>query len=156
MTSQMFSRILVAVDDSPAALAAVHVAVGLAARNGALVRFVHVIGDGELASALARMGRDGTLEATRSAAADSLLRHVSAEARAAGVRTEKASLVGEPAALLLGEARDWDADLVVIGRSDVGGAGRAYVGAVTRQVLEFSEAPVLVVPRSPSDRPRMR
>ena len=52
-----------------------------------------------------------------------------------------------PAALLLDAARSWDADLLVLGRSDVGRVGPAYVGAVTRGVMEFSEAPVLVVPR---------
>lgn len=69
MASQMFSRILVAVDESPAALAAVHVAVDLEALSGARLRFVHVIGDGELVRALARLGRDGQTVATRSTAA---------------------------------------------------------------------------------------
>ncbi|MDP2775113.1 MAG: universal stress protein [Nocardioides sp.] len=146
MTSQMFSRILVAVDDSPAALAAVHVAVDLAASTGARLRFVHVIGDGELIGALASLGHDGEMAATRGSAAESLLRHVTAEAQRAGVPAEWDSLTGAPAAVLLGVARYWEADLVVIGRSDVRRAGRAYVGTVTRGVLEFSEVPVLVVP----------
>ena len=146
MMSQMFNRILVAVDDSPAALAAAHVAVDLAARSGARIRFVHVIGDGELVRALTRLGRDGKLADTRRSAAESLLRHVTAEAHRAGVQADKASLAGAPVALLLGAAKDWSADLVVIGRSDVRRAGSAYVGAVTRGVLEFSDIPVLVVP----------
>ena len=146
MTSQRFNRILVAVDDSPAALAAAHAAVDLAAPSGAHIRFVHVIGDGELVRALAKLGRDGQLADTRSSAADSLLRHVTAEAHRAGVQADGASLTGAAAALLLGAARDWGADLVVIGRSDVRRVGGAYVGTVTRGVLEFSEVPVLVVP----------
>lgn len=84
----------------------------------------------------------------RSEASESLLRHVNAEARRCGVQADTAGLTGEPAALLLGAARDWDADLVVVGRSDAWPAGHSYVGAVTREVLEFSETPVLVVPRS--------
>lgn len=63
MTSRMFNGILVAIDDSPAALAA-QVAVDLAASSSALIRFVHVIGDGELVRALARLGRDGEMSAT--------------------------------------------------------------------------------------------
>jgi nucleotide-binding universal stress UspA family protein len=147
MRSQAFTRILVAVDDSRTALAAVHAAVALAPLTGGRLRFVHVMGDGDLIRALARMGRDGKLPAERTRAADSLLRHVSAEAQRAGVEAETASETGEPAARLLAAAREWEADLVVMGRSDVRGAGRAYVGAVTRAVLEFSEIPVLVVPR---------
>ena len=146
--ARVFHRILVAVDDSPAALAAVHAAVDLAVVNGARLRFVHVISDGELVRGLERLGRDGQLAATRTGAATSLLRHVSVEAERAGVQADTERLSGAPGALLLRAARSWDADLVVIGRSDLHGAGRSYVGAVTREVLEFSEAPVLVVPRS--------
>lgn len=147
MTGHQFHRILVAVDDSPAALTAVSAAVDLAVRTGACLRFVHVIGDGELVRGLERLGRDGKVAAERSGAAVSLLRHVSAEAERAGVQVDSLRLTGAPGALLLRAARDWNADLVIIGRSDLRGAGRAYVGAVTREVLEFSEAPVLVVPR---------
>jgi nucleotide-binding universal stress UspA family protein len=145
MSAPTFSRILVAVDDSPAALAAVHEAVALAVLSRGALRFVHVIADGELVRGLARLGRGEELDVTRSGASTSLLRHVEAEARRAGVAADTVSLAGEPAGLLLGQAQAWDADLVVMGRSDVRGAGRPYVGAVTREVLEFSEVPVLVV-----------
>jgi len=145
MRAARFTRILVAVDDSPASLAAVHEAVALAALGKGLVRFVHVIADGELARGLARLGRGEQLDVTRSGASTSLLHHVEAEAHRAGVEAESVSLAGDPAALLLAQAQTWDADLVVMGRSDVRGAGRPYVGSVTREVLEFSEVPVLVV-----------
>jgi nucleotide-binding universal stress UspA family protein len=145
MSAPTFGRILVAVDDSPASLAAVHEAVALASLTGGLLRFVHVIADGELVRGLARLGRGEELDVTRSGASTSLLRHVEAEAHRAGVAAETVSLAGETAGLLLGQAQSWDADLVVMGRSDVSGAGRPYVGAVTREVLEFSEVPVLVV-----------
>ena len=56
-------------------------------------------------------------------------------------------LEGDPAALLLTEVSNWGAGLLVIGRSDVRGTGRPYVGAVTRKVLELVATPVLVVPR---------
>jgi nucleotide-binding universal stress UspA family protein len=142
-----FDRVLVAVDDSPAALAAVAVGVALAVRCGARMRFVHVIADGELLRALTRMGRDWQRTGERAETSLSLLRHVSLEADRAGVEADTLSLSGDPATMLLDAARSWQADLVVLGRSDVGQVGRAYVGEVTRGVLEFSETPVLVVPR---------
>ena len=147
MTAPMFDKVLVAVDDSPAALAAVRAAVDIAARTGAHLRFVHVTSDGEIVRALANMGRDSELATRRNKAAESLLQHVGAEAERAGVRAEMTHLEGDPAALLLTEASDWGADLLVIGRSDVRGTGRPYVGAVTRKVLELVDTPVLVVPR---------
>ena len=145
MKASTFNRILVAVDDSPASLAAVHEAVALAALGGGVLRFVHVIADGQLVRGLARMGRGGELDETRSGASTALLRHVEAEASRAGATAETVSLAGETAELLLAQSQAWAADLVVMGRSDVRGAGRPYVGAVTREVLEFSEVPVLVV-----------
>ncbi|MGB5151612.1 MAG: universal stress protein [Mycobacterium sp.] len=146
MTAPMFGKVLVAVDDSPAALAAVRAAIEIAVHTDAHLRFVHVTSDGEIVNALASMGRDGELATRRNRAAESLLQHVGAEAERAGVRAEVIHLEGDPAALLLTEASNWGADLLVIGRSDVRGTGRPYVGTVTRKVLELVDTPVLVVP----------
>ena len=99
MTAPLFQKILVAVDDSPASLAAGRAAVHLAARTGARLRFVHVTGDGELVRALTRMGRDNELATRRSKAAAALLHHVSAEAERADVQAETTILEGDPAAL---------------------------------------------------------
>lgn len=153
MTTHLPTRLLVAVDDSPAALAAVRLAVALAIRTGGSLLFVHVLHDGELARALAaepRVGRAGErprrVGERQSAAGDALLRHVLEIARRAGVGAEGVSLRGEPASVVLVRAAEWRADLLVLGRSDVRGPGQPSVGAVTRHVLEFSEQPVLVVP----------
>ena len=131
LTAPMLHKVFVAVDDSPAALAAARIAVDIAARTGAHLRFVHITSDGEIVRALASMGRDSELATRRNIAAESLLQHVAAEAERAGVRAEMTRLEGDPAALLLTEASNWGADLVVIGRSDVRGTGRPYVGTVT-------------------------
>ncbi|BBX67858.1 hypothetical protein MPSYJ_13190 [Mycolicibacterium psychrotolerans] len=148
MTAPVFDKILVAVDDSPAALAAGHAAVHLAARTGARLRFVHVTGDGELVRALRRMGRDSELSTRRSKAAAALMAHVGAEAERADVIAETTVLEGDPAALVLAEATNWDADLIVMGRPDLRGPGHhPFVGTVTRKVLELAEIPVMVVPR---------
>lgn len=119
-------RILVAVDDSPAGLAATRVAVGLAARLGASLRLVHVVADSPPAAAV--------------------FRHVEALARVAGVEAEHVELYGEPARLILEQARTWPAELIVIGRGLDHEVGGPYVGRETRMVLEFADQPVLVVP----------
>lgn len=140
-------RVLVAVDDSPAALAAVDVAVALATRVGADLRFVNVVQDGELVAGLTTMGREGGLAERQGAAATAVLRHVAARARRAGVEADTRSVEGDPAPCILEQAAEWLADVVVVGRSDVRGSGLPYVGTVTRHVIEFSPRPVLVVPR---------
>lgn len=140
-------RIMVAVDDSADALRAVDLAVALAALLDAEVRFVHVTADGAFRRALVPGGVESQVQDRLDREVDALLAHVSGRAQRSGVRSSTASHVGEPEAELIGEARTWRADLVVIGRSRSGLLGAPYVGRVTRHVLEFSEVPVLVVPR---------
>lgn len=140
------TRILVAVDDSPASLAGVHLALELARHLDASVRFVHVLADGEVLRALRALHHDGTLVERRERGVELLLGHVEVEAQRAGVPSVGVSLEGEPGQVLLAETRAWQADLLVVGRADVGRPGTAYVGEVARQLLEFSELPVLVVP----------
>jgi nucleotide-binding universal stress UspA family protein len=146
----MTSRILLAVDDSPAALAAAKVALALARDCGASVRAVTVVADHAIAEWLrAGLGEtdptDG-LARRRDEAATAVLRYVEALARRASVPLETVRLDGEPAAQVLDQSRTWPADLIVLGRSDRPGPGEPYVGAETRRVLEFADRPVLVVP----------
>lgn len=138
-------RILVAVDDSAAGLASARLAVRLAAQLGASLRLVHVVADSHVAAALRGSGEPGLSE-RRSAAAEGLIRHVEGLARAAGVEAEAFELYGEPAPLILEQARSWPAQLIVIGRGLERGVGGPYVGRETRMVLEFAYQPVLVVP----------
>jgi nucleotide-binding universal stress UspA family protein len=146
----MINHILVAVDDSPAALAAAQLAVHLAVDCHASLRAVTVVADRAVAERLrADLGEtdpsDG-LARRRGAAAHAVLRYVETLARRASVPIETVRLDGQPAARVLQQAQAWAADLIVLGRSDLAGAGQPYVGAETRQILEFAEQPVLVVP----------
>lgn len=138
-------RILVAVDDSAAGLASARLAVRLATQLGASLRLVHVVGDSGVASALKRSG-EPALSERRDAAAEGLIRHVEGLARAAGLEAEAIELYGDPAQLILEQARRWPAELIVIGRGAERGLGGPYVGRETRIVLELAEQPVLVMP----------
>ncbi len=140
----MISRILVAVDDSPPALAAARYAVELAVGCGATVRAVTVLTDHTLTE---RLGQPEELIHRRMLGGDAVLRYVVTRAKEGGVAVETVLLDGEPAHRILEQARSWPADLVVMGRSDLRGTGQPYVGRETRHVLEFADVPVLVVPR---------
>lgn len=141
----MIERILLAVDDSPDSLAATRLAVQLAAGLGSQLRAVHVLVDHEVDIAL--MTATGRPEGPgRGAAVASMLTRVVSLAKAEGVAVEAETVSGGVPTAILDMARDWAADLVVIGKSSRSAMGEPYVGALTRHVLEFADQPVLVVP----------
>lgn len=146
----MIHRVLLAVDDSPAGLAAARVAIELAVVCRAELRAVTVLVDGELEAALAGIsaGRETSeaLRVRRGGGQTAVLRHVVEMAYVRDVIPETMALVGEPAPAILEEAARFRPDLVVIGRSDRRVTGQPYVGSEVRHVLEFAEQPVLVVP----------
>ena len=123
----MMKRILVAVDDSPPAMAAADFATKLAKNQEAHIHFVTV---GEPAHHT-----------------DNALRHLKASAENAGLSpTSTTADGGHPFEALLAVAEDWNADLIVMGRSDNRRPGVPYVGSQTEHLLEFTNIPVLVVP----------
>jgi nucleotide-binding universal stress UspA family protein len=143
------NRLLVAVADSPASLAAARTAIALAVRLGAELRVVHVVTDGALVILLR-----GTRSASAAPGEDAadvvpVLRHVADLAQRAGVRVSTVRHEGDAGTCILDEARDWAADLVVVGRSPRRGAGDPFIGVEAQRVLEFSDRPVLVVPGPP-------
>ncbi len=123
----MIDRILVAVDDSPTALAAASMAIDLAATQHARLHLVTVT--------------DGQHDAARA------LHHVTALARRAHLEPRTTTTEGgQPFEALLRVAADWGADLIVMGRSNRRRPGAPYVGTQTEHLLEFTHIPVLIVP----------
>ena len=134
-------RVLVAVADSPASLAAARAAVALAAQLRGELRVVHVIQDGVVREVLG----PGVSE-RREAAADSVLRHVAELAERAGVPVTTVRETGDVSVRVMAQADTWPADVIVLGRTTRRGAGAPFLGADAQRVLEFSDRPVLVVP----------
>ncbi len=143
-------RVLVAVDDSPPALRAAHVALDLATDWHVSLRLVTVATDHALGALLDTAAPDGGATERIDQASRSVLRHLTETARSRGLDVDAVPLTGEPSRQILDEAQSWRADLIVMGRSDRRGPSSPYLGSVTAHVLEFAECPVLVVPRSPT------
>jgi nucleotide-binding universal stress UspA family protein len=169
----MINKVLLAVDDSPAALAAARLAVTLCAGWGATLRVVTVVMDHMVTEHLmtehlmtehlmtehlmtehlrpSDVAASGAAASTgtqlrREQTADTMLRYVAQLAGAAAVPVQTALIDGNAAPCILEQARAFAADLIVVGRSALPGAGQPYVGSQTRHVLEFADGPVLVVP----------
>lgn len=139
-------RVLLAVDDSPQSLAAARVAIELSRAAHLQLRAVYVSANHILDTALEAASGRPAADVRRSLAATTVLARVAAMAEAAGVAIETELLSGDVGPAILDEARDWSADLVIVGKSIRSGRGDPYVGTQTRHVLEFADQPVLVVP----------
>lgn len=138
-------RFLLAVHDSAASLAAARTAVDLAAGCHAQLRVVNVVTDGRITEALRRTDTPD-VPVRRARAGAAVLEHVEHLAEAKGVPVESAQLEGEVAWEVLDDARHWHADLLVVGLPSHEGVGTPSLGPHVTQLLEFGEAPVLVVP----------
>jgi nucleotide-binding universal stress UspA family protein len=148
----VISRVLLAVDDSADSLAAARLAVELAHLAGISLRAVHVEADHGLDDALRSASSRPAIRARRGRAEAAVLTRVREMARDSGVDIETELLTGDVGRAVLDAARDWSADLVVVGKSARSASGEPYVGTMTRHILEFCEQPVLVVP-PPEARP---
>lgn len=62
-----------------------------------------------------------------------------------GVSTELESQVGDPGHQLCQIARDWDADLIVVGRRGRTGLAEAFLGSVSNYVVHHAPCSVLVI-----------
>lgn len=91
----------------------------------------------------------------RDAAADVLLEHdtIAAEAavllRGAGFEAHPEVRSGSPAPTIVAFAKEWDADLVIMGSHGRTGVARLLLGSVARNVLHHAGCSVLVVRRHP-------
>ncbi len=138
-----FPRILVAVDASEPALAALAAGLEMAHRVGAVVAVVHVADtvhpwQGEMSEVglvpLSKIRRQGQL----------LLNRILADLPA----TEKCETIlrdGAPAREILAAALDWEADLIVIGSQGHGHFEQFVLGSVANAVLRGALCPVMLV-----------
>ncbi|MFI5101216.1 MAG: universal stress protein [Actinomycetes bacterium] len=140
------ARILVAVDDSPQSLRAARTAIAIAAVTSARLLVVTVVQDGVVSRALARASTEAAGVDRLHTSAEALLHHVERLATDDGVHADTVELAGEPGLEIVSEARRWAAELVVVGRCAQELRSQPVLGRVAQQVVELSEAPVLVVP----------
>jgi len=140
--SRQLKRILVAVDDSGAAEAALDEGIVLAAGDRAELVFAHVT------DILGEPFAPGGKQPARVPAPSDTASLVAAQARAAeaGVACTTELLVGYPPKQLALVADDLEIDLIVVGSRHLKGAKRVLLGSTSRALLAESKRPVLVVP----------
>ncbi len=140
------ARILVAVDDSASALAAMRWAAMLAQRFDAELTAYHAFRPVFVGAATSVSG----LEAGKSLESDQLRQTedwFESHVRNANLGTDVSTVVesGDPASAVVAAQRGGNYDLVVLGTRGAGGVGQRLLGSVATAVLRGASCPVLVV-----------
>jgi len=146
----MFKKILVGTDFSEASDEARRVAIELARRLGAELEIVHVeepipayaFAEGALLD-LPRLQEEVRTWAERQ------LEDLARGARASGVSTTTAVLLGVPANTIVEAARTERADLIVLGTHGRTGLERVLLGSVAERVVRNAPCAVLTVRQTP-------
>ena len=142
----MFKRILVPVDGSDTANKALVTALQLARNSGGRIRLVHSLD--ELAYLWGYEYRGDTVALAREHATK-VLNAAEDMAKSAGVPAEQ-QLMEVPGVRLgdtvASEARQWEADLIVVGTHGRRGISRVMLGSGAEQVIRAAPVPVLVIP----------
>lgn len=145
----MYKRILVPVDDSAASNAAIDEACTLAKTVKAKVRLLHVVDLDQFGWGRAQVIDDAAQRSIKESG-DRVLDAAVTRAAGHGVKPESHTihgwLEGIPE-LLLAEAGQWEAELIVMGTHGRSGLHHLMVGSVAEGVLKRTDVPLLLVRR---------
>lgn len=140
-----FTKLLVPTDFSPHAEPATEWALGFAQKTGAEVRFLHVydypsyvLPDGALLPA-------ADVISNLLADVQEHLNAVEKKYAHAGVRMSTEARQGVPVTEIIAHAREWGADLIVVGTHGRTGLQHFLLGSVAEKVVRKATCPVVTV-----------
>ena len=145
----MYEKILVPFDGSPTSEQALKEAAGLALKLGAQVRLLHIIDPLTHAVGFVRpeVYRSDFLPAAMKGA-EAMLRKACEQLTAQGIQAETRlleNLDAQVATLVIDEARQWGAGLIVLGTQGRRGLTRMFLGSDAEQIARTAPVPVLLV-----------
>jgi len=148
----MYKRILVALDGSETSMRALTASLNLARQGGGRVRLVHVVEELAYLGGFDPYGASSgdLIKVIRENGAKVLATGLAA-AGSAGVEADTVIYdnFGERLPDAVADAaRQWNADLIVVGTHGRRGMGRVLMGSGAEQIIRLSPVPVLVI-RSP-------
>ncbi|MFO1223814.1 MAG: universal stress protein [Burkholderiaceae bacterium] len=144
----MYERILVPVDGSAASDRGLDEALALAARLGSKIRLLHVIDEASIGLAAGYAVDIGPMTTALRKGGEQVLAQAKARAGKRGVDAETAlsdTFTARVCDVVVREALEWKADLIVIGTHGRRGASRLLLGSDAEQVLRLAPVPVLLV-----------
>ena len=146
----MYQRILVPIDGSPTSNRGLDEAIQLARLTGASLRLIHVVDEMTFATGFETYAAyAGDVIPMMRQAGEEILALGKARVAAAGLDKVETQLLESFAVrvweLVVEQAQDWKADLIVIGTHGRRGMGRLLMGSDAEQILRMSPVPVLLV-----------
>ena len=141
-------RVLLALDEDAASEEAVNQVGGRRWEEGTTVRVLHVVGDFVPSAQELWYDAGGDPDRAREEIRErstELAERVGGWLREQGLTVETKVRDGEPGPAVVEEAREWGADLVVMGTRGHGGLRRLLEGSVSRYVVDHAPCPVEVV-----------
>jgi nucleotide-binding universal stress UspA family protein len=149
----MFSKVLVAVDNSESTQVVFESALALAKVHQSQLMLLHVMIPTDIFyPELPYVGTPATVtdiyfECWRQREEEGIekLKLLEAKAKAAGVSTEFTQSVGNPGHSICDLAKSWNADLILIGRRGLHGLNELFLGSVSNYVLHHAPCHVLTI-----------
>lgn len=153
----MYRNILVPVDGSPTSNAGLAEAIQLARQVGARIRLLHVVDQMPLAVSAEGFGvMSIDVLSLLKESGQQVLAQAKAQVDAAGIPVDML-LIDSPNGRLsdhvTAQAREWPADLIVIGTHGRRGIGRMLMGSDAEQVLRHAPVPVLLYRAKEAEQP---
>lgn len=147
----MYTRILVAIDSSNTAKKALDEAIRLACALKAQLCIAHAMDEGPLAQHALGLGTyidAAKIKGEMREAANALIDTAIGTAAAAGIKAERLLIESEKkrtAEQIADGAREWKADLIVVGTHGRRGVDRFLVGSVAENLTRICETSLLMV-----------
>lgn len=141
-------KVLLAVDGSSYSAEAAEIVSKRQWPLGTIVRVLSAVEDIVPPAAELWYDAAGSLEEARRRIAkqgEQLTNQVAEKVRASGLTVETAVRHGDPRSVILDEAKEWDADLIVVGSHGYTGIKRLLLGSVAQSVVSHAPCSVEVV-----------
>lgn len=144
----MFKKILVPVDGSDASTKGLDAAIQLAKSHGSALRLVHVVNELVLVGSYGPpLYFEDLIQALREGG-KAILKAAQSHVREQALEPQTVlleSIGGRAANLIVEQAKQWPADLIVMGTHGRRGLGRLALGSDAEMVLRSTPVPILLV-----------